>query len=65
MPSLGWKCPHKSKILTCRECQGNYCSKCIQLEVHFCPKLSDHVQMDKDNLRKKLVKVEAPKITLF
>jgi len=58
-------CTHRPRILTCRECAGAFCTRCIQLEVHNCPKLVARVQMDKDNLQQKLVKVVAPKIVLF
>lgn len=42
-----------------------FCTRCIQLEVHMCPKLKERVQVDKDNLAKKLVKVEARKVAAF
>lgn len=59
---MEWKCPHKPKILKCRECQRAFCSRCIQLEVHFCPKLDERSKNEKENLAKKLVKVVAPKV---
>ena len=55
-------CVHKNKILKCRECSGSFCAKCIQLEVHFCPKLNERTKIEKENLANKLVKVVAPKI---
>ena len=55
-------CVHKNKILKCRECSGSFCTKCIQLEVHFCPKLNERTKIEKENLASKLVKVVAPKI---
>jgi predicted nucleic acid binding AN1-type Zn finger protein len=55
-------CVHKNKILKCRECSGSFCAKCIQLEVHFCPKLDERTKIEKENLASKLVKVVAPKI---
>lgn len=58
----GWKCPHKPKFLTCTCCQGNFCAKCIQLEVHYCPKLDERSKIEKENLTKKLVKVQAAKV---
>ena len=57
-----WKCPHKPKFLTCKECTGNFCAKCIQLEVHFCPNLETRLKTERENLSKKLVKVVAPKL---
>jgi hypothetical protein len=41
------------------------CTRCIQLEVHQCPKLNERIRVDKDNLAKKLVKVEAKKVVAF
>jgi hypothetical protein len=58
-------CPHKQKILKCRECECMCCTRCIQLEVHQCPKLNERIRVDKDNLAKKLVKVEAKKVVSF
>lgn len=58
-------CTHRPRFLKCRECAGDFCARCIQLEVHDCPKLTARVQMDKDNLQKKLVKVVAPKVVTF
>jgi len=58
-------CTHKNKFLKCRECEGFFCYKCIQLEVHSCPKLDERSKNEKDNLANKLVKVIAPKVSLF
>jgi len=41
------------------------CTRCIQLEVHQGPKLNERIRVDKDNLAKKLVKVEAKKVVAF
>ena len=58
-------CTHKNKFLKCRECEGSFCCKCIQLEVHCCPKLDERSKTEKENLAKKLVKVIAPKVISF
>ena len=58
-------CKHKSKILTCPECKECFCTRCIQLEVHNCPGLTDKIKSSKELLAQKLVKVEAPKISSF
>lgn len=55
-------CPHKNKILKCKQCETMCCSQCIQLEVHKCPKIGDRIQEQQDYLAKKLIKVVAPKI---
>jgi len=59
------ECKHKNRFLKCRECSGSFCCKCIQLEVHECPKLDERSKIEKENLAKKLVKVEAPKVLTF
>ena len=58
-------CTHKNKFLKCRECLGSFCARCIQLEVHECPKLDERSKTEKENLASKLVKVVAPKVTSF
>lgn len=58
-------CAHKNRFLKCRDCMGDFCSKCIQLEVHGCPKLDERSKIEKENLSKKLVKVVAPKVSTF
>ena len=59
------ECKHKNRFLTCRECAGSFCCKCIQLEVHACPKLDERSKIEKENLSKKLVKVVASKVATF
>ena len=60
------KCPscqrNKGIQLTCRDCTGKFCTGCIQLEVHNCPKLSQRIETEQTILEKKLVKVEGLKI---
>lgn len=56
------KCAHKNRFLKCRDCLGNFCTACIQLEVHRCPMLDERTKIEKENLSKKLVQVVAPKI---
>jgi len=56
------KCAHKNRFLKCRECHGDFCYRCIQLEVHSCPKLDERAKIEKENLATKLVKVQAPKV---
>ena len=58
-------CSHKNRFLKCRECAGDFCAKCIQLEVHMCPKLDERSKIEKENLAKKLVKVQAAKVLSF
>jgi len=59
------ECQHKNRFLKCRDCEGSFCAKCIQLEVHCCPKLDERSKIEKENLAKKLVKVVAPKVLSF
>ena len=58
-------CRHKNRFLKCRECAGDFCAKCIQLEVHVCPKLDERSKTEKENLSKKLVRVVAAKAATF
>jgi len=60
--AVPFQCKHKPKMLTCKECQGKFCTRCIQLEAHECPKLSTRIQKDRDNLKTQLVKVVAAKV---
>ena len=60
--SSAFQCKHKPKMLTCKECQGKFCTRCIQLEAHECPKLHTRIQKDRDNLKTQLVKVVAAKV---
>lgn len=59
------ECRHKNKFFKCRDCSGNFCAKCIQLEMHLCPKLDERSKIEKENLSKKLVKIQSHKITLI
>jgi len=58
-------CRHKNRFLKCRECAGDFCARCIQLEVHVCPKLDERSKTEKENLSKKLVRVVAAKVATF
>ena len=56
------RCPHKSRILKCKECTGMFCVNCIQLEKHSCTKMQQRIRDEKDTLEKNLVKVVAAKV---
>lgn len=57
------KCRKKGLLtLKCRDCSGEFCTGCIQLETHMCPMLSARKQIEKNDLSSKLVKVEASKV---
>ena len=51
--------------LYCKYCTGEFCTKCILLERHSCNGLEDKHSQDISNLRKRLVKVVAPKIQVL
>ena len=60
------QCKRRQRLLlTCKSCTKEFCTACIQLEVHTCPALADKQAFEKENLAKKLVKVTAPKIDSF
>ena len=48
--------------LTCRECSEHFCTRCIQLEMHKCPKLDGRGVSERVLLEKKLIKVVAAKV---
>lgn len=58
-------CLRKPSLLKCKDCSGQFCSGCIQLETHRCPMLDARKQMQLKNLEKVLVKVESQKIVRF
>ena len=49
----------------CKECKVNFCERCIQLEVHYCPNLETRSKNEKDELSRKLVKCVAAKVVAF
>jgi len=49
-------------MLKCKECSGNFCSGCIQLEVHTCSGLENKKKEEKELLAKKLPLIIASKI---
>lgn len=53
------KCTHCKKkkglsVMDCRYCHSNYCSSCIQLEIHNCQGIQSKCKEELDNLEKKL-----------
>ena len=55
-------CKHKNRFLTCKDCKMQCCSGCIQSEAHSCPMLKTRILAAREELMKKLPKVEAPKL---
>jgi hypothetical protein len=55
-------CKHKNKFLTCRDCKMQCCAGCIRSEAHSCPMLEQRILAAREELAKKLPKVEAPKV---
>lgn len=45
-------------VLPCRECTGKFCTRCIQLEQHACPRLEERAETERKILEKKLVKIK-------
>lgn len=56
------KCRGAMGMLKCKECSGNFCSGCIQLEVHTCSGLENKKKEEKELLAKKLPLIIASKI---
>ena len=55
-------CPHKNKILMCKDCKTQCCVRCIQSEAHSCPMLKLRILAAREELAKTLPKVEAAKV---
>lgn len=58
-------CPHKNKILMCKDCKTQCCVMCIRSEAHSCPMLKMRILAAREELAKNLPKVEAPKLVKF
>lgn len=56
------KCRTKMGMLKCKECSGNFCCGCIQLEVHTCTGLEAKKKEEKQLLEKRLPVIIASKI---
>ena len=41
-------------VLNCKYCNKNFCSRCIQLEIHHCEGIQSKCKEELDNLEKKL-----------
>lgn len=41
----------KGLKLTCKFCKGEFCSRCILLEIHGCPNLKEKVTSQLENLK--------------
>ena len=58
-------CPHKNRFLQCKDCKMQCCSGCIQSETHSCSMLQMRILSAREELAKKLPKVEAAKLIKF
>jgi len=47
--------------INCKYCSNNYCSKCIQIEIHKCLEIEKKQMVDKKNLINKLL-IEKEKV---
>ena len=47
--------------ITCKYCSSDYCSSCIQLEIHECLGIDKKRQEELSNLEKKLPLVQSKK----
>ena len=48
--------------LTCRECQKQFCTRCIHLDIHQCLNIEQRKQSELASLKEKLVQVQSQKI---
>lgn len=51
------RCAHCARrqrlVLACTMCQGDFCTRCLQLEAHACPKLAAKKQLEREKLAQK------------
>jgi hypothetical protein len=47
-------CKKKGIPIPCTYCDKSFCSSCIQLEIHGCEGIQKKLDIDKENLGKKL-----------
>ena len=58
------KCRKKGIHINCNHCKGNYCSSCIQLEIHKCKGIQSKIDKDLAVLEKTLEFVKEKQITI-
>ncbi len=46
-------CNRKGAFMKCKYCTKNYCTRCIQLEIHFCENIKDCIDFQKSLILKK------------
>ena len=56
------KCKKKGIPIPCKYCEGQYCSRCIQLEVHQCEGIEKSKKEHLSHLQKQLAFVPTKKV---
>lgn len=57
------RCKKKGIPIKCAYCPGEYCVRCMPLEVHECEGVSLKKDLQKKNLEKKMAFEPSPKVT--
>ena len=47
-------CKKKGIPIPCKHCEKSFCSKCIQLEIHNCEGIQKKLDIERENLDRKL-----------
>lgn len=55
-------CKRTPAILDCKYCEKNFCSRCIQLELHACENMSDKKNELLDKLKTTLTVLKVSKL---
>jgi hypothetical protein len=56
------KCSRKRITVECAWCKNQYCTGCIQLELHGCSNIKDKIEKDKKILEERNVQIVSKKI---
>lgn len=47
-------CKKKGIPIPCKHCEKSFCSKCIQLEIHNCEGIQKKLDIERENLDRKI-----------
>lgn len=59
------QCKRKGIPIACNYCTGNFCTRCIHLDVHACEGIQKKKDKDMQNLKKSLPTVIKSKVERF
>lgn len=56
------KCKRFFALIRCKYCDRDFCSRCIQLEIHECENIEDKKEELIETLRKKLIALKPARV---